>query len=75
MEILEEHSITSDFYLSSIFLTIFTCSLQQTDSLEFNSCVFDLFFAEGWFSMIKIIVILSLEYIHLITDKTHDEVA
>jgi hypothetical protein len=72
VEIMKENNIKTDFYLSPLLLTIFTCTLQYVGAEPFIAKFFDLFIAGGWKFVYKFIVYLSWKLLPLIKDYKHE---
>lgn len=74
LQILSKNQITTDFYMSPIFLTVFTCSLQVQSNIDFNVLAMEIIISEGWFGFIKFFLCLTLKFTAEIEKMDHDEI-
>lgn len=74
MQLVLQNNIKTDFYLSPLVLTIFTCTLQYVDAKTLVSKLFDLFIAGGWKFIFRFVVYLSMKITHTIKGLRHEMV-
>ena len=70
---LTKSKVETDYYCSAAFLTIFTNFLQIEQNFEVITTIFDIFIAEGFIGIFKIIIYLSKINIVTIIDIKADE--
>lgn len=71
-ETLSRGQITTDYYLSSFILTLWTNALPQIENYEVIARVFDIMLSVGWLGIFKFVVYLSLRLNEYVIDMRHE---